>query len=132
MPYHIHLLLLYIFHFDNNNFPLFEIDEDGNAIETEYDKTTKRLTSESSTIPTKKKLDNLCSINISNFSKSSGISTSIVSVGDSVLSGILGTVYKVSGTGSLEYTLPTKGLGSDNITAVIWGKQKQPILVHLK
>ncbi len=114
---------VYIY-FDNNNFPLFEIDEDGNAIETEYDKTTKRLTSESSTIPTKKKLDNLCSINISNFSKSSGISTSIVSVGDSVLSGILGTVYKVSGTGSLEYTLPTKGLGSDNITAVIWGKQK--------
>ena len=39
------------------------------------------------------------------------------------MSGVLGTVYKVSGTGRLTYTLSTNGLGSDTITAVIWGKQ---------
>ncbi|MDE5617232.1 MAG: hypothetical protein K2I36_00050, partial [Ureaplasma sp.] len=114
---------VYIY-FDNNSFPIYEIDEDGNAIETEFDATTKKLVSQSSTIPTKKKLESLCSINIGNFSKDSGISTSVVSVNDSVLSGVLGTVYNVKGTGSLKYTLTTEGLGSDNITAVIWGKQK--------
>ena len=110
-------------YFDNKNFPLFEIDEDGNAIETEYDATTKKLTAQSSAIPTKKKLANLSSINISNFTKDRGISTSAVTVSDPVLSGVLGTVYKVSGTGRLTYTLSTNGLGSDTITAVIWGKQ---------
>ncbi len=115
---------VYIY-FDNNNFPLFEIDEDGNAVETEYDATTKKLTAKSSTIPTKKKLENLCTINIGNFSKDSGISTSVVSINDAVLSGVLGTVYKVSGTGSMQYTYTTQGLGSDTIMAVIWGRQKK-------
>ncbi|MDE6945932.1 MAG: hypothetical protein K2P14_01985 [Anaeroplasmataceae bacterium] len=114
---------VYIY-FDKNNFPLFEIDEDGNAVETEYDKSTKRLVCKSSNIPTKHRLTTLSTPNISNFSKGSGITTSIVSVGDSVLSEVLGTVYKVSGTGSLSYTIHTKGLGSDTITAVIWGRQK--------
>ena len=114
---------VYIY-FDKNNFPLFEIDEDGSAVETEYDKSTKRLVCKSSNIPTKHRLTTLSTPNISNFSKGSGITTSIVSVGDSVLSEVLGTVYKVSGTGSLRYTIHTKGLGSDTITAVIWGRQK--------
>lgn len=33
----------YVF-FDNNNLPLFEMDNDGNVIETEYDLATKVLT----------------------------------------------------------------------------------------
>ncbi|MDE7263687.1 MAG: hypothetical protein K2N64_03385, partial [Anaeroplasmataceae bacterium] len=112
------------FYFDNNNFPLFEIDEDGNAIETEYDETTKRLISQSSTIPTKKKLPTLSTPTIFMFTKTSGITTKEATINDPVLSGVLGTVYEVKGTGSLTYTFSTEGLGSDNITAVIWGKQK--------
>ena len=110
-------------YYDKNNFPLFEIDEDGNAVETKFDATTKRLTSESSTIPTKKKMTTLSTPNISLFTKTSGITTSIAKVSDSVLSSILDPVFYVSGTGSLTFSIPTKGLGSDTITAVIWGKQ---------
>lgn len=114
---------VYIY-FDNNNFPLFEIDEDGNAIETEFDVTTKKLIAKSSNIPTKNQLTTLATPNISMFTKTSGITTRLTTVNDSVLSSILDPVFYVSGTGSLTYTIFTKGLGSDTITAVIWGKQR--------
>lgn len=113
---------VYIY-FDKNSFPLFEIDEDGNAIETEYDANTKRLIAKSSNIPTKNQLATIATPNISMFTKTSGITTRLATVNDSVLSSILNPVFYVSGTGSLTYTIFTKGLGSDTITAVIWGKQ---------
>ncbi len=113
---------VYIY-FDNNNFPLFEIDEDGNAVETEYDVTSKKLISESSIIPTKNKLTTLSTPNVSMFTKTSGITTRFATVSDPILSSILDPVFYVSGTGSLTFNISTKGLGGDTLTAVIWGKQ---------
>ncbi len=110
-------------YFDTNNFPLFEIDQDGNVKKIKIDSKTKKIVFKSSLIPTKNKLPNLCDISIPNFTKTSNISTSIVSINDSVLSSFLGTVYRVSGTGSLSYYFSTDGLANENITLVLWGKQ---------
>ncbi|MDE6655532.1 MAG: hypothetical protein K2J85_00905, partial [Anaeroplasmataceae bacterium] len=114
-------------YFDTDNLPLFVIDDEGNAVETKYNSITKKLIHQSSVISTKNKPSDAETIGIIDF-KSNGItrSTSSInnSINDAVLSSVLGQVYEFNGSGSLTYTLTTKGFGNDTITAVIWGRQK--------
>ena len=115
----------YVF-FDNNNLPLFEIDNDGNVIETEYDLATKVLTAKSSVVRTQNTISNLFPSNsVVNFVKDSGVSvTNPYSVSSSFFNSILkNTVCKISGTGSLSYSVSCQGLATDSIQAIIWGHQ---------
>lgn len=112
----------YVF-FDNNNLPLFEMDNDGNVIETEYDLATKVLTAKSSVVRTQNTISNLFPSNsVVNFVKDSGVSvTNPYSVSSSFFNSILGnTVCKISGTGSLSYSVSCQGLATDSIQAIIW------------
>lgn len=102
------------------------MDNDGNVIETEYDLATKVLTAKSSVVRTQNTISNLFPSNsVVNFVKDSGVSvTNPYSVSSSFFNSILGnTVCKISGTGSLSYSVSCQGLATDSIQAIIWGHQ---------
>lgn len=112
--------------FDSDNLPTFEMDEDNNVVETEFDSETKILKSNSGSISFNT-LENLFnSTDISSFTND-GLQISKASQDDNKFKGILGdSVYKVSGTGTLTKTISFNGLASDNVLAVLFGKQLTP------
>lgn len=109
--------------FDSENLPSFEVDESNNVIETEFNKETKTLKSNSGTISFNS-LENLFgSTDISSFINE-GLNIIKVSTNDSKFSSILGNnVYKISGTGTLTKLIKVNGLASDNTLVVLFGKQ---------
>ncbi len=119
---------IYIY-FDENHFPLFELDEEGNVVQTKYDPKTKQLISRSSPISVKNKEESKTP-SILQFSKTSGISTPEKAEVDPLFSGIIEDAYLVSGTGNLSYSCYIQGLGNDSITAVLWGKQITPYSIN--
>ena len=116
----------YVF-FDNNDFPLFEMDDKGNVVETEYDKDTNALKSKSSTIQTKHKLPNLLtSENIANIASISNISISNAGTMNTFFSGFLADSvkkYSTSNGGTLTIIKELDILSTDNISLVLWGRQ---------
>lgn len=112
--------------FDSDNLPTFEMDEDNNVVETEFDSETKILKSNSGSISFHT-LENLFnSTDISSFTND-GLQISKANQDDDKFKGILGdSVYKVSGTGTLTKTISFNGLASDNVIAVLFGKQLTP------
>lgn len=113
----------YVF-FDKNSMPVFEMDEVGNVKKIEFDAVTKKAIRESSILPMKNTLSTLSTPNISMFSKSSsGVYTSYVTLTDTLFKPILEPVFQITGSGSLSYSIGTRGLAGDRITVVIWGRQ---------
>lgn len=112
--------------FDSDNLPSYELDEKGNIIETEFDKETKTLKSNSGSISFNS-LENLFdSTDISSF-ENNGLTVTKVNQSDKKFSKILDdSVYKVSGTGTLTKEIEFNGLASDNTLAVLFGKQLTP------
>ena len=112
--------------FDSDNLPSFEMDEYNNIVETEFDKETKTLKSNSGSISFNS-LENLFdSTDISSFDNE-GLTITKVNQADEKFKSILGDfVYKVSGTGTLSKTIKVNGLASDNTLAVLFGKQLTP------
>lgn len=112
--------------FDSDNLPSFEMDEDNNIVETEFDKETKTLKSNSGSISFNS-LENLFgSTDISSF-VNNGLTVTKVNQSDKKFSKILDdSVYKVSGTGTLTKEIEFNGLASDNTLAILFGKQLTP------
>lgn len=112
--------------FDSANLPLFEMDEEGNVEETEYDSETKVLKSKSGVIETNRTDNLLGNDTLASFDRS-GVSLVKTSVNDEVFGSILGdSVYKITGTGTLIKKVSVKGLATDNVMAVLFGKQLTP------
>lgn len=112
--------------FDNNSLPLFEMDNDYNVVETEYDNNTKSLTAKSSVIYTQNTETNLFpSNNVYLFTKTGTVSvSSTYYVSSSFFNSILGnSVCKVTGTGKLYYKISTNGLATDSIQAIMFARQ---------
>lgn len=109
--------------FDDENLPSFEVDESNNIVETEFNKETKTLKSNSGSISFNS-LENLFgSTDISSF-MNEGLTITKASTNDGKFSSILGNnVYKISGTGTLTKSIKVNGLASDNTLAVLFGKQ---------
>lgn len=107
------------------------MDEDNNVVETEFDSETKILKSNSGSISFHT-LENLFnSTDISSFIND-GLQISKANQDDDKFKGILGdSVYKVSGTGTLTKTISFNGLASDNVIAVLFGKQLTPSMMIL-
>lgn len=118
----------YVF-FDNNNFPLFEMDSEGNVIETEYNPTTKLLESKSDPVQVIHKETNLFPSSVANFSRTN-VNVSHVDCDVPFFSNILGnTIYRVTGTSNyarLSYSVNISGIATDDIFVVLWGKQLTP------
>ena len=114
------------FFFDNNDVPTFQMNDNGQILETEYDKETKVLKSNSGQISFNS-LENLFNaLDVSSFTKN-GVTISKVNVNDTKFKNILNdSVYKVSGTGTLKKTISINGLATDNTLAVLFGKQLTP------
>lgn len=116
------------YYFDTNQLPLFEMDEKGNVVETEYDLSSKLLVSKNTPINAKDySLNILPSKNVNIFTRES-VSLSSVNVTDPIFSNLLGdTIYRATGNtvavNRLSYRLNVSGVASDSITAVIFGKQ---------
>lgn len=66
----------YVF-FDNNNFPLFEMDSEGNVVETEYNPTTKLLEAKSDPVQVIHKETNLFPSSVASFSQTNDGATAI-------------------------------------------------------
>ena len=114
------------FFFDSNDVPSFQMNDKGQILETEYDKETKVLKSNSGQISFNS-LENLFNaLDVSGFTKN-GVTISKVNVNDTKFKSILSdSVYKVSGTGTLKKTISINGLATDNTLAVLFGKQLTP------
>lgn len=109
--------------FDDKNVPIFQMTENGMVLETEYDKTTKVLKSKSKPINVKTMQNLLKNDDLTTF-VSSGVSVTKVSVEDEKIANVVGqTAYKISGNGTLKKELSINGLGSDDVFAIIFGKQ---------
>ena len=112
--------------FDNDNLPSFEMDEENNIIETEYDEDTKDLKSSSGSISFNS-LENLFSSNDVASFNNNGLVVNKVTQSDDKFALILGdSVYKISGTGTLTKTIAINGMTSDCTLAVLFGKQLTP------
>lgn len=109
--------------FDSNNLPLFEMDDEGNVIETEYDSETRVLKSNSGVVETNRTDNLLGSQTLSSFD-ASGVTLSQVNVNDTRFSQILSSsTYRITGTGTLVKRINVNGLATDNVMAVLFGKQ---------
>ena len=115
--------------FDSEGFPIFELDNDGNVVENEYDKKTKLLLSKSAPVQIKHKETNLFPDSVKDFSVYNASITKVY-CNNIFFKDILGdTVYKVTGKeyfSSIRYSVDFSGLATDEITAIIWGKQLTP------
>ncbi len=112
--------------FDSDNLPTFEMNEENEIVETEFDKETKALKSNSGSISFNTLENLLDSTDISSFDNS-GLTVTKVSQTDAKFKNIIGdSVYRLSGTGTLTKTISINGLASDNTLAVLFGKQLTP------
>ena len=118
----------YLF-FDNDNLPLYEIDEEGNVIKFEYDKETKKLLSQSNVIPRIGLLPNLLpSLTLNKFKPDRTILVRYETVNEEYLKNVIGNeTWKIENKenkkNTFTYTLPINGLAGDELTLIIWGKQ---------
>ena len=111
----------YIF-FDKKNMPLYEMDNEGNAIQTRFDQKTKALLFQSKLVSVKGESHNL--FGAANMIEKTGISIKDISCTDSVFQPYFGsTIKEFRGTGSLIYEIPTNVLATDVFTAIVWVKQ---------
>ena len=118
----------YLF-FDNDNLPLYEIDEEGNVIKFEYDKETKKLLSQSNVIPRIGLLPNLLpSLTLNKFKPDRTTLVRYETVNEEYLKNVIGNeTWKIENKenkkNTFTYTLPINGLAGDELTLIIWGKQ---------
>ena len=118
----------YLF-FDNDNLPLYEIDEEGNVIKFEYDKETKKLLSQSNIIPRIGLLPNLLpSLTLNKFKPDRTTLVRYETVNEEYLKNVIGNeTWKIENKenkkNTFTYTLPINGLAGDELTLIIWGKQ---------
>ena len=112
--------------FDSDSLPLYEVDDEGNIIETKYDKETKTLQSNSGVISTKH-IKNIVNITDLTTFTNSGLKVEKVKMDDPIFENVVGEyAYKVTGTGSLKKSIRVHGLATDNILAILFGKQQTP------
>lgn len=118
--------------FDNEGIPLYEMSEEGYVVKTGIDKKSKQVLSQSTSIPTKEnKLTNIFATeSVSSYTKTN-VGAIRVEYDDEFMANILGSsVYRVTGTandsGVLNKSVSSSGIATDNITAIIWGKQLTP------
>ncbi|MDE7263707.1 MAG: hypothetical protein K2N64_03510, partial [Anaeroplasmataceae bacterium] len=109
------------YYFDEHNFPLFEIDDEGNARQTKYEADTKRLISRSENLNVNRRSNE---IEIVSYCETNGaiVNREEISIEDKALAKSMGKVYRVSGTGGLSYELLESGNGNREITVVIWAR----------
>lgn len=118
----------YLF-FDNDNLPLYEIDEEGNVIKFEYDKETKKMLSQSNVIPRIGLLPNLLpSLTLNKFKPDRTTLVRYETVTEEYLKNVIGNeTWKIENKenkkNTFTYTLPINGLAGDELTLIIWGKQ---------
>ncbi len=112
-------------YFDEYDFPLYEIDEEGNVVETRYDNNSKKLLYQSSVISTKNKDSDTRVLDIKDFINENGLIITNTTISDTDISSVVGQVYNIRGTGKLTYTINEAGFGGENIGIVLFGKQKE-------
>ncbi len=116
------------FYFDNEGLPLYQIDKNGYAIETEYDRDTKRLIAQSNPFLIKGPHTNYFEgLSADNFTLSN-VNREAVILAEGKWKDLLGErVYRFthsgSGNGSITFSVPIDCVGTDTVTAIMWAKQ---------
>ncbi len=111
--------------FDSEGLPLFQVDSQGIAIETEVDKDTKRLLAKSS--PILANCSNTIYSGKASYFSNNGVTVIDKFCTDDILNKFINAVSTVKGSGTLTCEVPYLGLPGDSIMAVIWGKQLKPL-----
>ncbi len=118
----------YVF-FDDKGFPLFEFDNQMNAVETEYHHETKQLLSKSTPVSVLDQKNNLFKSTVADFVKN-GVEVQKVDLKPGFFKIFLKeSVYLAKTTGiggSLTFNIPVSGIATDEIFVAIWGRQLTP------
>ncbi len=110
--------------FDSDGYPICEFDEDFNASEILFSKEYGKLLAQSATVPASPDENLLSANDLSVFTKDSGITRlSVFPVNTFYHSFLSSSLYKVSGTGKLTYTVNRTVIGGDAITASMWARK---------
>lgn len=115
--------------FDNEGIPLYQLDSEHCVTETEYDRDSKVLLAQSAPFRIKGGMKNyFAGMSADNFSLRDVTKTKVNDL-DAKWKEILGdTVYEYkhegSGRGTIIFEVPIDCIATDNVTAIIWGRQK--------
>ncbi len=121
----------YFVYFDCDGFATLELDNDGNAVKTEYDRKTKEITNQSSVIYADDKDKNLLSSNNIDCFDLGDAECYHNSCSDPIVEKAIGTdTFDIYHEGEKRQTITkeisVKGIAGDKITAVVWGKFYKP------
>ncbi len=111
--------------FDNNHFPIYEYDNNGNCVETEYDSSTYSVKSKSKPINIKQML-------VHSLIPDTDYSTIFTTAGNTMIEKVTGNItmlnglaknrYLISRNGTINYKKSVSGLAGDIITMAMFGK----------
>ncbi len=105
--------------FDESDMLRYEMDSEGNVVETVFDTESKSILAQSQPIATKNKLPSLFPSDYLAIYSSSGVTVTT----EQCLEEYVGnSVSRVRGTGYVRYNVECEGLSTDTITAILWGK----------
>ncbi len=108
--------------FDDNNFPLYEIDNGFNIVRYEFDKNSKKLISISDPIQARNKDNSIFECSLRSFTRE-GIGLLETPFTDEIFNGVIGeTVSTITGTGKLTKEINIDGLATDKLTCAVFGK----------
>ena len=115
-------------YFDQHNMPYYEIDKNGNVVKTKYNNETKELIYKSSMISTINKFNNLLPNDSVSMFVNEGVILEKVTCTDEFFQNLLNdSLYKLTGQGegthTLKYRINKNGISTDNVMAILWGKQ---------
>lgn len=120
--------------FDSDGFPLYQINNDGYAIEMEYDKTTKRLVAQSNPIFINGPQYDYCSdcapinFELTNVTQTEVPLINMTAEQQRWVSLLGGSAKKFThngtGIGTVSFSIPIDCVATDNVTAVLFAKQK--------
>ena len=115
--------------FDGDGMPAYQMDSDGNVVGFVFDPVTKSLLSQSSPVSAKRAKDNLFPQSVADYT-AQAVTVTKVQTDDAFFGDILNdSLCRVAGSGSrgvLSHKVPSNGISTDTVTAVIWCKQLTP------
>lgn len=120
--------------FDSDGFPLYQINSEGYAVEMEYDKETKQLLAQSNPILINGPQYDYCGdcnpidFELNNVTQTAVPLINITAEQQRWVSLLGGSVNRFthagSGTGTVRFSIPIDCIATDNVTAVLFAKQK--------
>ena len=106
--------------FDDDDYPLYEVDNNGSIVKYEFDKETNQIVFSSLPMHTKSVNANMITNVLPTLS---GVTETTVTVNDEFSKKLVGsTVKKYTGSGTIVYVINKSGIATDNITAMVFGR----------